>query len=107
LPLIAALQRHGYDTLEAEDGFEALQTAVDGHVDVLITEDEMPGLTGRELIGVVRRHRAIGHCLLIADSNQIPAGDTAFADDKAGLLASPIEPEQLLIKLREGFPYRL
>src|SRR5450432_279373 len=86
LPLIAALERHGYETLAARDGFEALQTAIDRDVDVLITDDEMPGLTGRELIGIVRKHRAIGHCLLISD------------------LVAPFEPEQLLIKIREFLP---
>src|SRR5450432_83349 len=104
LPLIAALERHGYETLAARDGFEALQTAIDRDVDVLITDDEMPGLTGRELIGIVRRHRAVGHCLLISDSDQIP-GDAEFTDGKAGgFLVAPFEPEQLLLKIRAVFP---
>ncbi|MDQ1473933.1 MAG: Response regulator receiver domain [Bryobacterales bacterium] len=67
LPLIAALQRNGYETLEAQDGFGALQMAIDRNVDLLITDDEMPGLTGRELIGIMRKHRAVGNCLLISD----------------------------------------
>jgi two-component system chemotaxis response regulator CheY len=104
LPLIAALQSHGYETLEAEDGFEALQTAIDCDVDVLITEDEMPGLTGRELIGIVRKHRAVGHCLLVSDADQIPGIDTAFMDSQAGFLCTRLEPEQLLSKIREVFP---
>src|SRR5471030_1359670 len=95
LPLIAALQRHGYETLEAECGFEALQRMIDNNVDVLITDDEMPGLTGRELIGIVRKHGAVGHCLLISDLDQIP-GD--------GFLVAPFEPEQLLLKIRAVFP---
>jgi CheY-like chemotaxis protein len=89
LPLIAGLQSHGYETLEAQDGFEALQTAIDRAVDVLIADDEMPGLTGRELIGIVRKHRAIRHCLLISDSSM------------------PFEPGQLLVKIRKASPIRL
>jgi two-component system chemotaxis response regulator CheY len=103
LPLIAALESHGYETLEAEDGFEALQTAIDHDVDVLITDDEMPGLTGRELIRIVRKHRAIGHCLLISDSDQM-LGDTEFTDGKASFIMAPVEPEQVLSKIREVFP---
>jgi two-component system, chemotaxis family, chemotaxis protein CheY len=103
LPLIAALQLHGYETLEAECGFEALQRTIDSNVDLLITDDEMPGLTGRELIGIVRRHRAVGHCLLISDSDQIP-GDAEFTDGKAGgFLVAPFEPEQLLLKIHAFF----
>jgi|SRR5471030_3085651 DNA-binding response OmpR family regulator len=104
LPLIAALQRHGYETLEAECGFEALQKTIDSDVDILITDDEMPGLTGRELIRIVRKHGAVGHCLLISDSDQIP-GDAEFTDGKAGgFLVAPFEPEQLLLKIRAVFP---
>jgi DNA-binding response OmpR family regulator len=108
LPLIAALQRHGYETLEAECGFEALQMTIDRDVDILITDDEMPGLTGRELIGIVRKHGAVSHCLLISDSDQIlAAGDAEFTDGKAsGFLVAPFEPEQLLLKIRAVFPGR-
>jgi CheY-like chemotaxis protein len=84
-PLIAALERDGYETLEAQDGFGALQMAIDRDVDVLITDDEMPGLTGCELIGIVRRHGAVGHCLLLSDLDRT-------------------DPEQVLIKVREAFP---
>jgi two-component system chemotaxis response regulator CheY len=102
LPLIAALQRHGYETLEAECGFEALQRTIDRNVDLLITDDEMPGLTGRELIGIVRRHGAVGHCLLISDSVAVGAGEST--DGKAGgFLVAPFEPEQLLLKIRAFF----
>jgi DNA-binding response OmpR family regulator len=104
LPLIAALQRHGYETLEAECGFEALQMTIDSDVDILITDDEMPGLTGRELIGIVRKHGAVGHCLLISDSDQIPASDAEFTDKASGFLVAPFEPEQLLLKIRAAFP---
>jgi CheY-like chemotaxis protein len=80
LPLIALFQSRGYETLEAQDAFGALQMAIDHHVDVLITDSEMPGLTGRELIGIVRKHRAI-HCLLLVAPDSVPnfvsAGNTA------------------------------
>jgi DNA-binding response OmpR family regulator len=104
LPLIAVLQRHGYETLEAGDGFEALQTAVVRDVDVLIAEDEMPGLTGRELIGVVRKHRAISHCLLISDTDQLSAGDTVLIRGTASFLVGPFEYERLLGRIREAVP---
>jgi two-component system, chemotaxis family, chemotaxis protein CheY len=102
-PLIAVLQRHGYETLEAQDGFEALQTAIGHQVDVLITDDEMPGLTGRELIGIVRKHRAISHCLLVSDSDQTPTGYTEFIEGKGSFMVARFEPEKLLVKIRDVF----
>jgi two-component system chemotaxis response regulator CheY len=75
LHLIAAFQGRGYETLEAKDAFGALQMAIDHHVDVLVTDNEMPGLTGRELIGIVRKHRAI-HCLLLVTPNPVQIKDS-------------------------------
>jgi CheY-like chemotaxis protein len=99
LLLINALQRHGYETIEAQDGFEALQTAIDRSIDVLIADDEMPGLTGRELIGIVRKHKAIGHCLLTSAGDKITIGDTAYTDMNAPFVMAPFEPERLLTKI--------
>jgi CheY-like chemotaxis protein len=97
LVLIASLRLHGYRTLEAEDGFEALQVVIGGPVDVLIAEEEMPGLTGRELIEVIRKHGAVRHFLLVSDAPQSHA--TGPGQD---ILVAPFDPDQLLLRLQEA-----
>lgn len=96
LSVVTALQRDGYVTLEANDGFGALQSAMDNRIDLLISGDEMEGLTGREMIGVIRRHDAIPHCILISESPEGAAG----LPDHVEFVGAPFETEELLSKAR-------
>jgi CheY-like chemotaxis protein len=96
LPVVTALQGGGYATLEANDGFEALQAVIDNRIGLIVAGDEMKGLTGREMIGVIKRHEAIVRCLLISES---PNG----ADDLpegVEFLGAPFRPEELLGKVK-------
>jgi DNA-binding response OmpR family regulator len=49
-----ALQTEGYEVLTAEDGFVALHTLRGAKPDVLITELNLPHMSGFELLSVVR-----------------------------------------------------
>jgi chemosensory pili system protein ChpA (sensor histidine kinase/response regulator) len=57
------LNRHGWATLEARDGVEALDRLDFERVDVIVTDIEMPRMDGFELTTATRRHR---------DHRQIP-----------------------------------
>jgi DNA-binding response OmpR family regulator len=96
LPLVTALQRGGYATLEAGDGFEALQALIDNRIDLIISGDEMKGLSGREMIGIVKRHEAIVRCILVSES---PDGAEGLPEG-AEFLGAPFGPEELLGKVK-------
>ena len=102
LPVVTAIQRggSGYVTLEANDGFEALLSATENHIDLLISGDEMADLSGREVIGIIRRHNAVVRCLLISES---PA-EAACLPENVEFLGSPFQPDDLLRKLRAIYP---
>lgn len=95
--LVTALQRDGYVTLEANDGFGALQSAIDNRIDLLISGDEMEGLNGRDTIGVISRHDVIPHCILISESPDGAAG----LPENVDFLGAPFRTEELLCKARE------
>jgi len=76
------LASHGYDVSTAEDGFDALLQLAKAPPDVVISDLNMPGMSGFELLPVVRR--VFPHTLLIAmsggyDGEGIPEGVTADA----------------------------
>lgn len=50
-----ALREQGYEVLTAQDGFAALCALRGGYPDVLITELDLPHMSGFELLSVVRR----------------------------------------------------
>jgi CheY-like chemotaxis protein len=96
LPVVTALQRGGYATLEASDGFEALQAVIDNRIDLVISGDEMKGLTGREMIGIIKRHEAIVRCILVSES---PDGAEGLPEG-VEFLGVPFDPEDLLGKVK-------
>jgi CheY-like chemotaxis protein len=96
LPVVTTLQRGGYATIEANDGFEALQAVIDNRIDLMISGDEMKGLTGREMIGVIKRHEAIVRCILVSEA---PDGADGLPEG-VGFLEVPFEPEDLLSKIK-------
>lgn len=46
----------GYNVVEAVDGLDGLEKATTGHVDAVITDQNMPNMDGLTLIGELRRH---------------------------------------------------
>jgi DNA-binding NtrC family response regulator len=51
----SVLARQGWRTIEAADGIEALGLSIDAPVDLLITDYEMPSISGLALANVVSR----------------------------------------------------
>ena len=92
--LAALLSSHGYEVSTAEDGFDALLQLTREPPDVVISDLNMPGMSGFELLPVVRR--TFPHTMLIAmsgayEGEAVPEGVTADA-----FVAKGEHPERLL-----------
>ncbi len=93
-----ALGNAGYQVIEAEDGFDALEKLSEAQVDMLITDLNMPNMDGLELIKKVRaggQHRFTPIVMLTTESSEEKkkAGREAGA---SGWIVKPFKPEQLL-----------
>lgn len=53
------LARHGYEILEAENGAVALDILDREHVDIIISDMNMPRIDGLELVRLVREQRKL------------------------------------------------
>ncbi len=93
----------GYDVVEAVDGRDALAKLQNTHVDMMITDLNMPNLDGIGLIRAVRSdtsHKFMPIIMLTTESQ-----DTKKQDGKAagatGWIVKPFKPEQLLGVLKK------
>lgn len=96
------LERDGYAVHGAYSAEEALLLLAQQHVDVLITDINMPGMDGMELIGIVGREYPRVETIVC----------TGFADKKTAIramqlgainyLEKPINTEELLVAVRHG-----
>ncbi len=97
------LQNAGFHVLTAEDGAEAYAQAVTGRPDVIITDFQMPRLSGLELACKLHRDpmtRDIPILLLTARGFDLPDRDRA-ADNVRRVLAKPFSPRQILRCVQE------
>ena len=85
------LQDVGFQTLEAEDGVEALDILAREHVDMVITDIEMPNMDGLELSRHIRADSEIAHLPIIAV--------TSVAGKAAELAGKEAGVDDYLIKL--------
>ena len=97
------LVHEGYEVTTAANGLEALEAMKHGEFRVLISDWEMPGLTGPELC---RRVRAQGHgsAYVIMLTSRSGAQDMAeaLAAGADEFLSKPVETSELLVRVRTG-----
>lgn len=101
--LSVKLQHAGFRVVTARDGREALASARHETPDLIITDHQMPYLTGIEVCAAMRRMdrtRKVPAILLTAQSHTIKAGDTDETNIQA-MIVKPFSPREVLSKVYE------
>jgi putative two-component system response regulator len=98
------LVRAGYEVETATNGREALAIWRQGHARLIISDWEMPEMTGIELCEAIRAGDLDGYTYIIlltshAEPDEIVAGMSAGADD---FIAKPFHTNELLVRIRAG-----
>ncbi|MGH7201196.1 MAG: response regulator, partial [Planctomycetaceae bacterium] len=99
-----ALEQFGYDATRAAGGQEAFEHVRTGQYRLVVSDWEMPGMTGIELCRRIRRRHGSGYVyviLLTSRSGTVNAveGLNAGADD---FISKPFQAEELCLRLRAG-----
>src|SRR5580704_10241806 len=100
--LVTRLEKHGYQTLQAADGEEALASAKQHLPDLLVLDVEMPKLDGFEVCRRLKKDPAMPYipiilCTARAASQDVVAGLDAGADE---YLTKPIDQAALVARVR-------
>ncbi|MFZ7104879.1 MAG: response regulator [Peptococcaceae bacterium] len=95
---LLTLALNKYDTREAVDGRQALETLKSWEPDLIITDMKMPGLTGLELIDNIKEMNIDSKILLMtAYDDNVPADVT----DISGFISKPFDLEKLILLVEE------
>jgi chemosensory pili system protein ChpA (sensor histidine kinase/response regulator) len=99
-----SLRRLGYNVVTAADGQEALEILQEGSFAALITDLEMPRMSGFELLEEVRRRPHLAHLPVAILTTRASAKhrDLAMQLGVNAYLTKPADEAQLLQFLREG-----
>ena len=97
------LQNAGYDTITAMDGEEALELSIDERPDLIITDFQMPYLTGLELCRALAANPVTAHIPIVI----LTAREFALEDEdlQAGnirqIVTKPFSPRALLVEVAQ------
>ena len=88
----------GYAALEAESGAEAIRLAEANPIDLLVTDVEMPGMSGPDLIRALQQSGLIGGSLMVT-GNVDAVAHLQGLQGGISLLGKPFNAGQLLEKV--------
>jgi DNA-binding response OmpR family regulator len=97
------LSRCGYTIIEARDGQEAFELAVDQAPDMAVLDVMMPRLNGFDLTDRLRRTPATQRLPILLMSASVQEVDISrgFAAGADAYLTKPFTPDQLLTQVRD------
>jgi two-component system chemotaxis response regulator CheY len=99
---MTALRTFGYnDSIEAEDGVQALKILKSHKIDIIITDWNMPNLNGLELTNIIRNDEGLKHLPIILCTTRGQKDDIIHAIKSRvnGYIVKPFTPKTLKEKL--------
>ncbi len=98
------LTSSGFDCVEAADGSQALEIISAKHVDVVLTDLNMPVMNGYQFIDALRQTEAhrFTPVLVLTTECRDEVASTLKRSGVTGVLQKPIEQESLLKALRRS-----
>lgn len=90
------LEKAGYRVKLASDGLEALEIASEGHVDLVVTDLEMPRTNGYELMALLRQNPETRKIPVMVVTSRAGAKhrDRALKEGASGFLTKPVQEDQ-------------
>ncbi len=100
--VVSILQEHGYETIYAKDGVDAIeQVAANNRIDLIVLDSVMPRMNGREAYREIIQIRPDMKVVFTSGHTRDVFLDKGIEDEKLNFLQKPILPDVLLKKVRE------
>ncbi len=101
-PHLLFLEKKGYDVVTANNGRDALELVGSRHFDLIILDENMPGLTGLETLQRIKQVEPHIPVIMITKSEEENIMDQAVGNKIADYLIKPVNPNQILISIKKN-----
>ncbi len=99
-PHLMFLRSRGYDVTTATDGHDVLELIEQQPFDLIILDENMPGLTGLETLSRIKLRMPHTPVVMITKSEEENIMNQAIGQKIADYLIKPVNPNQILIALK-------
>ncbi|MCP4896581.1 MAG: sigma-54-dependent Fis family transcriptional regulator, partial [bacterium] len=100
------LRREGYRTLQAASGEQALEVMQNHHVDVILSDQVMPGMGGLELLRQVKKINSDLPFIVITAHAEVNKAVEAIREGAFDYVQKPVNPEELAVTIRRALEFR-
>jgi len=96
------LRSKGYDLITVNNGRDALEIVESQHPDLIILDENMPGLTGLETLSRIKQSAPDIPVIMITKSEEENIMDQAVGNKIADYLIKPVNPNQILLSIKKN-----
>lgn len=103
---IIFLENKGYDVDTATNGVDALEMCENGGYDLIMLDENMPGLSGLEVLTRIKEAFPATPVVMVTKSEEENIMDQAVGQKIADYLIKPVNPNQILLALKKNIHKR-
>lgn len=100
-PHIMFLEGKGYDITQVRSGNEAVDEIQTQPFDIIFLDENMPGMTGLEALGLIKEIKPQIPVVMITKNEEEMVMEEAIGSQIADYLIKPINPNQILLSLKK------
>ena len=97
------LTNQGYTVFTAKDGAEAFDIYLDKHIDMVITDEMMPQLSGNELVEAIRKENQTLPIIMVTAKGATADKGKSFSLGVDDYIVKPIDVDELLMRVNAIF----
>ena len=99
---ILFLSQKGYNVYKAHNGQDAITLVKQQHFDVILLDENMPGMTGLDVLDELKRLQPSLPIIMITKSEEENIMEEAIGAKIADYLIKPVNPNQILLSLKKN-----
>ncbi len=101
-PHIIFLEEKGFDVVPVNSGSEALEKLAEENFDIIFLDEQMPGLSGIEVLEKIKEISPNLPVVMITKSEEESIMEDAIGSNIADYLIKPVKPSQILLSLKRN-----
>lgn len=100
-PHIIFLEEKGYKVLTSSNADDALDLLVENHFDIIFLDEQMPGLSGLEVLPIIKSKKPHIPVVMVTKSEEENIMEDAIGSKISDYLIKPVNPKQILLTIKK------
>lgn len=100
-PQILFLESKEFEVDKANNGIDAIELVKQNEYDVILLDENMPGLSGLQTLSEIKNIAPSPHVIMITKSEEESIMDEAIGSKIADYLIKPVNPNQILLSIKK------